>query len=213
MRPEHPPEGPDLSPTEPAPLNEPRVGSAAGHLGWRRSRCGAGGVQRGGDRGQGRRVGSPDLRRSPRLRATAGARRGSQGCVRVLVRSRPGDRFARRGRFHGGCVLWRCYPQQRCGAHSQRPGRRSDRPRCRAGRRHHRQRPHASLPPQEPRSPQPSQPAGLRAAGTRGVAGRRPRVALRGVHDPARVRDRLRARRRRALPEPARRSHLPRGSK
>lgn len=26
MRPEHPPEGPDLSPTEPAPLNEPRPG-------------------------------------------------------------------------------------------------------------------------------------------------------------------------------------------
>ena len=50
----------------------------------------------------------------------------------------------------------------------------------------------------------PASPRGVRPAGAQGPPEARPRPALRRLRDPARLRDRLRPRRRRALPEPSR---------
>ena len=52
------------------------------------------------------------------------------------------------------------------------------------------------------------EPRGLRAVGEGGRAARRPRAAVRRLHHPPRLRRRLRARRGRALPQPARRPPL-----
>ena len=76
--------------------------------------------------------------------------------------------------------------------------------RARPDRRGHRRlRAHARVPAQEPRGAGAGVARGVRAPGEGRPPDGRPRSQVRRVHDPARVRRRLRPRRRRALPQPA----------
>ena len=145
-------------------------------------------------------------------RPVAAPRRRPQGRLHVHGRPGPGHPPAGRVRLHGRVVLRQRHQDQRRRAHREGPRPRPDRPPRPDRRGHRRQRPDPGVPAAEPPGPQPGQPRGVRPAGEGRPPAGRSRPALRRFHDPARLRRRLRARRRRALPQPALRLSSTRGS-
>ena len=148
---------------------------------------------------------SPGLRDEP-----PAARRRAQGRHAVHERPRRADRAARRGRLHGGLVLRERDEDLGRRAHREGP-RRGPRPAATSWS----SRTSSTAGSRSTTCGAtcwPGGPASLEVCALLVKEGEQ-RVeldlALRRVHDPARVRRRLRARRRRALPQPPGRPRLP----
>src|SRR5205823_137232 len=160
-----------------------------------------GGRHRRAARGAHRRPRQGDHRGLPGTRTPP--RRSPQGRVHVHERPRPRGGAARGVRLHGGVLVRERHQDERRRPHREGPRHRPERaPRDPRGG-HRRQRAHALLRPQEPARPGARVARGVRAARARRAPEARPAAALRRVSHPPRLRDRLRARHRRAVPEPA----------